>query len=544
VEPQPKLPTNWKDYFPLPVIRPKQEKALDFVFRMIGQGIKDIVIAAPTGSGKSAIGAAVAFWTGQKTFPLTGDIGAYYLCTQKLLQDQLENDILRYPANLQSSTSLKTAAEYACSSHGNCGAGLIHKPVCSAVPQHTCAYRRQVKKFLGAQLAITNYPYFLTERFYVKQFPQRRVLIADEAHTLENQMLKFVELIIGPEEIVKFLPTAKEVPEMETLDHYMLWLVDVFLPGLSIYRDSFAEDTANLTPQRAKQLLELDNMTARVERALNDMDADPNNWIFWQELNEKLPGMKERTAIAKPLSAAPYFQELLRDSADVRIYMSAYLGPKDIFCQTLGLDPDATAMLSLGSVFAKEHRPIHAALVGSMSRKNQQETLPRLLRVLGKILDEHAGEKGIIHGNSYALCQSIFDHFLKLPQGKRLLFPRNADERENVYKTHRESKTPTVILSPSFTEGFDFTGDAARWQVIAKIPFPFLGDRQVMAKKEKDPEWYMQRTVSTIVQASGRICRHENDFGLTYITDSDFQFLWEKWNWMFPNWWKEALIWH
>ena len=544
MEPQPKLPSNWKDYFPLPHIRQKQEKALDFIFRMIDQGVKDIIIAAPTGTGKSAIGAAIAFWAGQKTFPLVGDLGAYYLCTQKLLQDQLEEDILRYPAHLQSAVSLKTAAEYECGSYGNCGAGLLHKPVCSAVPQRTCTYRRQVSRFLGAQLAITNYPYFFTERLYIKQFPQRRILIADECHTLENQLLKFVELVIGPEDIVKFLPTAKEVPEMETLTDYMLWLIDVFLPGLNVYRDSFAEETASLTPQRAKQLLELDNMIARVERALSDMDADQNNWIFWQELDEKLPGMKDRTAIAKPLSAAPYFKDFLRESADVRIYMSAYPGTKDIFCQTLGLDPDTTAMLSLGSVFDKEHRPIHAALIGSMSKKNQQETLPRFLRVLGKMMDEHENEKGIIHCNSYVLGQAIFDHFLRQPQGRRLLFPRRADERENVYKSHRESKVPTVILSPSFTEGFDFTDDLARWQVLAKIPFPYLGDKQVAAKKAKDPEWYAMRTVMTIIQASGRICRNEEDFGITYITDSDFQFLWERYSYMFPNWWKEALVFH
>ena len=52
------------------------------------------------------------------------------------------------------------------------------------------------------------------------------------------------------------------------------------------------------------------------------------------------------------------------------------------------------------------------------------------------------------------------------------------------------------------------------------------------------------RTVMTVIQASGRIVRNETDHGITYITDSDFQYLWDRWNWMFPNWWKEALQWH
>ena len=543
LEPKPALPANWKEYFPLPRIRQKQEKALDFIFRMIAAGIKDIVIAAPTGSGKSAIGATVAFWAAQGTFPLNGERGAYYLCTQKLLQDQLEEDILRYPPLLQNATSLKSAAEYECPNHGNCGAGMLHKPACSQLKGQNCAYKRQVKKFIASSLAVTNYPYFFTEHIYAGQFASRRILIADECHTLENQLLKFVEMVVGPEEIFKFLPTAKEVPALRDLPDYIDWLASTFLPGLNVYRESFNSDP-NISAARAKEALELDSMISRVDRALEDMDNDPDNWIFWQETIEKLPGHKERTAIAKPLSAAPYFKDFVRDQADVRIYMSAYPGTKDIFCQTIGLNPETTAMLTLGSVFAKEHRPIHAAYLGSMSKKNLAETLPRFLPLLGKLMDCHAKEKGIIHCNSYALGQTIYDYFVRLPQGRRLLFPRKADERENVYKTHRETDQPTIILSPSFTEGFDFTDKLARWQVIAKVPYPYLGDRQVAAKKEKDPQWYAMRTVMTVIQASGRIVRNETDHGITYITDSDFQYLWDRWNWMFPNWWKEALQWH
>jgi len=543
MEAQPELPANWKDYFPLARIRQKQEKALDFVFRMIQRGIKDIIIAAPTGTGKSAIGATAAFWAGQKPLPLGGAPGAYYLCTQKLLQDQLEDDIQRYPPLLRSAVSLKTASEYPCSLHKDCGTGMMHKPVCASFKAKSCTYKLQVQSFVASDLAITNYPYFFTERLYVNEFPQRHLLIADECHTLENQLIKFIELVIGPEDIIKFLPMAKEVPEMRDLADFQEWLTSTFLPGLRVYKESFAAQP-KMTPQKAKQLLEIDNMLAKVERALADMDRDPNNWIFWQERTEKLLGTVERVAIAKPLSVAPYFQTFLRDSADVRVYMSAFPGTKDIFCHSLGLDPNATAMLSLGSVFPKENRPILAAFVGSMSKKNQQETMPRLLKLLEKMLDNHSTEKGILHCNSYVLGQTIYDHFLKHPHGKRLLFPRKADERENVYKQHRESKQPTVILSPSFTEGFDFTDDLARWQVIAKVPFPYLGDKQVAAKKEKDPEWYAMRTVMTIIQASGRICRSETDYGITYITDSDFNFLWERYSYMFPNWWKEALQWH
>lgn len=539
--PPPPLAENWREFFPLEHIRQKQERALDFVYRMIATGVKDIIIAAPTGSGKTAIGATIAFWAGQQNFPGTGAPGAYYLCTQKLLQDQLENDIMTYPAHLQSACSLKTSSEYECPTYGDCGTGSKHTPCCRLIPQKTCTYKKQVAKFLASDLAVTNYPYFFTERTYVGQFPPRKILICDECHTTENQLLKFVELTIGRAEIEKFMPLIKAVPPMTKLGVFAAWVEQTWLPKVSAYLDSFGDDRSQLTPAKSRLLDELQAHIGKVQMALDGMTTDPRNWVYWQEDDPKSGGL---VSIAKPLSAASYFRELLYDAADVRIYMSAYTGSKDIFCRTLGLDTTKTAMLTLGSVFPKEHRPIIAALAGSMSKGNQPQTLPHFLRMLDKIMSHHSDEKGIIHCNSYALGTAIYQALRGKPNGHRLLFPTAADQRENVYRQHRDSRSPTVILSPSFTEGFDFANDAARWQLIAKCPYPYLGDRQVAAKKDADSEWYAMRTVMTVIQASGRICRNETDHGVTYITDSDFELLWSRYEYMFPNWWKEALEWH
>lgn len=535
------LPNNLTRFFPLAQMREKQAKCFDFIWRMLERGIRDIVIAAPTGVGKSAVGTTLGFWAAQPDVRLQGQPGAYYLCTQKLLQDQLEDDIVRYPPQLRSVASIKTASEYECSRYGDCGTGLAHKPICAAFKEKCCTYTLQKKAFLSAAVGITNYPYFFTERTYAETMAKRKFLVCDECHTLENQLFKFIELEIGPSELDRFAPTIREVPPMSALGDFAAWLEAEYLPILHDYLERF--DEVETTPQRAREKKEFENQYGKVARALEDFETYPENWVYWQEEAMSTVG-PERTAIAKPLSAARYFRDLIDGTSDVRVYMSAYPGSKDVFCRTLGLDPTRVAMLSLGSVFPKENRPIHISPIGSMSKKNQAATMPSFLRCMGKIMDGHGDQKGIIHCNSYALGELIYRHFERLPQGRRILFPRNADEREDVYEKHRESNGPTVILSPSFTEGFDFIGDLARWQVIAKVPFPYLGDRQVAAKKEQDPEWYAMRTVMTLVQASGRIVRSETDHGTTYVTDADFDYLWDKYEYMFPNWWKEALNWH
>lgn len=534
------IPNSPLSFFPLSVpIRQKQEKALDFSSRMIQRGIRDIVIAAPTGVGKSAIGAALAFWAAQDGLKLPGDPGGYYLCTQKLLQDQLEQDTGKYPKHLQSVISLKTSSEYPCPDFNDCGTGMRNKPPCSQLRAQCCTYMQQRAMFSLAKLSVTNYPYFFTERTYQKQLRPRKLLIADECHTLENQILRFIELVVGPKEIENFAPVVKRVPTLARLADFVAWVISEYRPVLISRLDAYDKE-GDLPPERAKEMADLETQIGKVDKALEEIEANPKNWVYWQEHGND----NQLTALAKPLDAAPFFNSLFGDAGHVRIYMSAYPGSKEIFCRSLGLDADTVAMLSLGSMFPKENRPIHAAFVGSMSKKNVDTTMPSFLRATKKIMEVHGNEKGILHMNSYALCQAVWDFFNGQPEQKRLLFPRKADQRDLKFEEHKRSKLPTVILSPSFTEGFDFANDLARWQIIGKMPYPYLGDRQVAAKKDLDPEWYAMRTVMSVIQASGRICRNEKDTGITYILDSDFLYLWEKNSYMFPKWYQEAVIWN
>ena len=226
--------------------------------------------------------------------------------------------------------------------------------------------------------------------------------------------------------------------------------------------------------------------------------------------------------------------------SSVRIYMSAYPGPKDVFCRSLGLNPAGVAWLEMDSPFPLENRQVHLTTVGSMSRRYIDETLPKMLSMCEAILQSHAQEKGIIHCHSYALGQKIYEYFRGGPLANRVLFSTKASERAAHFNLHRMTDNPTVMLSPSIAEGFSFDDDLARFQIIAKVPYPYLGDRQVAARMKLDQDWYTLQTVMTVLQACGRIVRSETDHGATYILDSDFRWLYENNSKFFPKWFKEA----
>jgi Rad3-related DNA helicase len=132
----------------------------------------------------------------------------------------------------------------------------------------------------------------------------------------------------------------------------------------------------------------------------------------------------------------------------------------------------------------------------------------------------------------------------KLSSTERVLFCPDAKSRNTVLREHKNNSKPTVIISPSITEGYSFDYDLARFQIIVKMPFPYIGDRRVAIKMETDKDWYMLRTIMTIVQAAGRIVRDYEDSGVTYILDSDFYRIYKQYAKFFPAWFLEALQFH
>ena len=89
-------------------------------------------------------------------------------------------------------------------------------------------------------------------------------------------------------------------------------------------------------------------------------------------------------------------------------------------------------------------------------------------------------------------------------------------------KSHLNSKSNTVLISPSMSEGVDLKGNLSTFQIICKVPFPYLGDKVTRKKMNKWKWWYNTETVRTIIQSLGRSIRCESDVAVTYILDGDW----------------------
>jgi Rad3-related DNA helicase len=221
--------------------------------------------------------------------------------------------------------------------------------------------------------------------------------------------------------------------------------------------------------------------------------------------------------------------------------MSATILDPHAFAESLGIDKNEYSVIKIPSPFPAENRPIFQSTIGSMSSSQIQYNLPKLKAAIEAILDEHDGQKGIIHCHTYKIARYLKHNLKSKKYAKRILM-HNSDNRDEILKKHITTKQPTVLLSPSMTEGVDLKGDLSKFQVICKIPYPYLGDPIIKKRMNKNKGWYALQTAKSIVQSCGRSIRNESDQAVTYILDEDWHRFYGRNSNIFPEDFKKAII--
>jgi Rad3-related DNA helicase len=94
-----------------------------------------------------------------------------------------------------------------------------------------------------------------------------------------------------------------------------------------------------------------------------------------------------------------------------------------------------------------------------------------LATFVDKIIDRHGTDNGVIHTVSFQLAKDIRDNS---KHKKRMVISNDRDEIISLLK-----KKNMILLSPSVESGYDFKGDLARWQILPKVPYEYLGNPRI-----------------------------------------------------------------
>jgi len=100
-----------------------------------------------------------------------------------------------------------------------------------------------------------------------------------------------------------------------------------------------------------------------------------------------------------------------------------------------------------------------------------------------------------------------------------------------------------VFLSVAMDEGISLDDDAARWQVIAKAAYPFMGAKRVEYRMDElnDWTWYAGQAAINLQQAVGRGMRSKDDWCHTYVLDKSAADLIDRNEYLFEDWFLDAV---
>jgi Rad3-related DNA helicase len=386
-----------------------------------------------------------------------------------------------------------------------------------------------------------------------------RVLIVDEAHDFDDVMSSFISIKIT-ETVIKRFSFSNEhdlisrLKAVTTISAYVDFLkyfnnevvttMEQMEKGMSKAERDVVQDKRDLkinkvlngknSDVKLMQLItDLKQYQMKIELFLTEYKANPNNWVLEPSYNEKL---RQKELSLEPIWAYDYLDKYVFSHYDMVFLMSGTILDKNLFCQLNGLDVTKAAYHSIESPFPVKNRPIIYMPIGKMSYKNKEETFQRYIPYIKKIMNKYAGQKGIIHTNSFELSNWI----QKSIKDKRFVF-HDSTNKDEMLKMHCETDKPTVLVSPSMDTGVSLDDDLARFQIIAKVPYPSLGSQKNKMRQSNNPDWYAWKTVSGFIQMTGRSVRSSEDYADTIILDGSFGDVMKHSSHFLPNWIQEAI---
>jgi Rad3-related DNA helicase len=510
--------TGWTLHDPEPFpawvtqFRDTQLDAVDEILEQFEQH-NIVFLDAPTGAGKTLIGEMVRRRVGGR---------AVYVCHGLGLQDQFARDF-PYARLIKGRANYPTVtAPYPEVTCGDCTGST-----CRWCPnQRNCPYQVARGEALGGKLAVTNTAYLLAEMIGRRSgLAGRKLMIVDEADTLEGILAGAVEFRVtaGLARRLGVTIPGKAVHKPTIAQ----WITDKFVPAVTQQRSRIHGNTVEQIRERAR-------LTRLIERAV--IAAAHIETGMWTR--EYRSGQLD--LVLKPVKVDEFGPDRIWRHSNKWLLMSATIISPDEMADSLGItEPYATVRIPMR--FPVEHRQIHAVPLTDMSYRNRDQAWPEMVRGIERVLELHPGERILVHTVSFALAEHLAEH---VDTGQRPVYRyAGTKDREQVVAEFKTSDAG-VLFAPSVDRGFDFAGDEARVVVVAKVPFPSLGDR-VVSERMRTPGgewWYQVQMVRTLVQMTGRGVRSETDWCHTYILDAAFYTnVLRKARRLLPAWWLEAL---
>jgi Rad3-related DNA helicase len=513
---------------------------------------KNIILCAPTGTGKSYIAMALALAYSSSSI-LTGtiDLQEQYLRDFPFVKTikgkrhfnciKISNRKIR--CDTISSSLCYNKRDGFCKYYPRLnefskeGYNKDERIVYYGDKDELCEYYKQKFEALLASHTIFNYHEYMALLKFTHQAPKREIMVCDEAHLLENRLVEFYGLNINNRllSIVGLNFPTNRLYEIETWQEFLMQLIDEYVRSINAMEDKLERANNIEFLSLNEELSKLESNLERLEFIYDEVKSEPSNYVVTIERDNNVI----KNVILLPIEISKYTIDLFNMS-NIRLFMSATID-YDIFTRSIGLKRDDTYFINADSPFPINNRKVYFCNKYTLNKENMsnKENIIKIAMSIDEIMNKHSNEHGLILLTSYALAFSIRDN-LSINNKNRLIIT-NDIRREEIIKELTKSKN-SVIISPSLWEGIDLKDDLCRFIIIAKAPYLDLNDKRIAVKMRKDMEWYIMQSAMRLIQGCGRGVRHDNDYCTTYILDKNATILIRRAENRIPEWFKKACI--
>ena len=541
--------------------REHQVENIDTVLRaFLDEGFKTVVLSAPTGTGKSIIGAIVADVLHTIRFPGINEGASFLLTPTNILADQYHETFQagRDPLDTRFRT-LKGAGNFECDALSTpeepqtaeaCALRVFTKQgMQDMIAQYCdgCLYNQQKRLRDRARHLITNYSMYFIDRMYMEMFPKRTITVYDEAHMLNDLFCEHNAIYFSDSRIKKMIEEIQEALSLGSTDVFRIFktvLGDLmngdinetnYMQSLTLLADAYGQVTeaAQAAADRAihdrAKYLKLSKLSKKyfgLGCKIGDLLQYGYPHAF--EFKERNPKYKqdENEVSVKPIFVGDMFDKLI--NAEFNLLMSATIS-EQYARRTLTLEN--AKHIRLAPSFPKENKKVvfYKPLNLSYSTLKEEKTVKQLQATAFQIAAHHVaqGQRGIVLAPSFDLTTGIAAAYEGAGLGAKIFEHKRGEPLVEVMgRFKRYTGGPAVLLTPSGFEGLDLAGDLSRFQIIVKAPFGSLGEARMKKILSVYPDIYSLLCLMKVVQGAGRSVRGPDDWATTYMLDTNIQRLW------------------
>ena len=524
----------------------KQLIAAEEIIKLFLQGYPHVLLDAPTGSGKSIIALYVAIKLqeledkGKLRIGYKNDLKVGLITKSINLQEQyIESEV--YLDNLMGKTN------YAC----HVSPGIVYDSDKCFMDRNDCiskcAYLTKRRNWQKSNLRLTNFAFAIEACDLIcnksgKDGNRSDLLIIDESHSIANELMERSVIKFDLEQIKslsKIDENNKSKIAIEQFEYVQYLLKShlknfMLIPNVQLKKKLKIPKTVFSSSYDYFIGMANDKSYTKRERLLYKQ-AGIECSILSDFLDILINSNKDSKFVLsnsneyKAIFAHDVAEYGLFKKANHFLHMTATFCGKDQYMKNLGLDD--LQVVTMKSDFPLENRPNYVFPMGKIDQIDQD-----LVDGLDAIIENYPNLRGNIHSVSYDRATTIkrlskFGHLIEIPT-----------TRQEINRLMKSNKKDMIIVSPAISTGYDFKDDLARFQIILKVPYKFMGDQWVKMLYKYNKDFYFNEALCELIQMSGRGVRNKDDYCDTFIVDSRFGGMaWFQRN-DIPKWFADSLI--